>query len=256
MGLMEDKVVLVTGAGSGIGRATAVAAAREGAAGVIVADLDDVAAAETLAEVAAFAATRVIAIHTDVSVEADVRRMVETSVSTFGRLDCAVNNAGTSLPPTRLTDLTLVDWSRLIGINLTSVYLCLRFELAEMAAIGGSIVNVASIAGFTGTVGHGAYGATKHGVLGLTKCAALEGAPSGIRVNTVCPGRTDTPLLRAGVRGYEDEWAARSAEVPLGRIAAPDELAEAIVWLCSDRASFVTGESMVVDGGMYVTQSR
>ena len=256
MGLLDDKVVLVTGGGSGIGRATAIAAAREGAAGVVVIDIDESAAAETTTEIAGFPNVRVLSMRADVADEGDVRRTVETTVEVFGRLNCAVNNAGTSLPPTRLVDLALEDWTRLININLTSVFLYLRREMTEMANAGGSIVNIASGAGFVGSVGHGAYIASKHGVLGLTKCAALEGAPRAIRVNAVCPGRIDTPLLRKGRERYEEEWAERSAEVPLGRIATPNELAEAVVWLCSDRASFVTGESMVVDGGMYATRSR
>jgi len=246
-GLLEGKSALVTGAASGIGRATAVAFAREGAQ-VTLADVDEDAgrsAAEAISRDggnARFAAA-------DVTSESSVAELVSTTVAAFGRLDCAVNNAGITGALLPLHQLSLDEFERVIGLNLTGVFLAMKYEIPAMQSAGGAIVNMASGAALVAAPALSAYCASKHGVLGLTKTAAIENARSGIRVNAICPGSTDTPLLRSSMARSPQVEKMILAGQPGGRLGTPDEIAEAAVWLCSDRASFVTGHSMLVDGG-------
>jgi NAD(P)-dependent dehydrogenase (short-subunit alcohol dehydrogenase family) len=245
-GLVEGKGALVTGGASGIGRATALALAREGAR-VLVADRDGAGAEAVAKEIAACGGTA-LARATDVTDPAAVEAMVRAALDAFGRLDCAVNNAGVTNAPASLHEVAFAEWERTIAINLTGVFLCLQQELRVMRAQqGGSIVNVASGAGVLGTPALAPYTASKHGVLGLTKTAALENARAGIRVNAICPGSTDTPLLGAFMSSSEAARKMILASAPSGRLGRPEEVAEAAVWLCSDRASYVSGESLFVD---------
>jgi NAD(P)-dependent dehydrogenase (short-subunit alcohol dehydrogenase family) len=247
-GLVEGKVALVTGAASGIGSATARALAREGAR-VLVADVDASGGEKTVAEVTAAGGEARFA-RADVTRELEVEALIAAAVEAWGRIDCAVNNAGITGEPAGLHDLPLDAWNRTLAINLTGVFLCMKHELSAMQGQGeGAIVNVASGAGVVAAPGLAAYCASKHGVLGLTKTAAIENARTGVRVNAICPGSTDTPMLRASMaRDPRLEKLIRRS-LPGGRFGAPEEIAEAAVWLCSDRASFVSGESMLVDGG-------
>lgn len=246
---LAGRTALVTGAASGIGRATAQALAREGAS-VLVADID-AAGAETVAAGIVAAGGRAHAVRCDVTRPEDVAGMVAAALERFGgRLDCAVNNAGITVPGGLLHEITPECWHQQLAVNLTGVFLCLRAELPVMRAQrSGAIVNMASGAGLIGTPGLAHYGAAKHGILGLTKTAALENAALGVRVNALCPGSTDTPMLR---RFMDRSVAARDmilASIPSGRLGRPEEVAEAALWLCSERASYVNGESMLVDGG-------
>jgi NAD(P)-dependent dehydrogenase (short-subunit alcohol dehydrogenase family) len=247
-GLLPDRVVLVTGAGSGIGRATALAFAREGAR-VLVADVD-AEGGEATCQAIAGAGGEARFLRTDVTREAEVAACVRTAVDAFGRLDCAVNNAGITGSGGAIPDVDLEIWNRVLAVNLTGVFLSLKHEIPVMREQGGgAIVNVASGAGLIGVPGLPHYCASKHGVLGLTKTAALENARTGVRVNAVCPGSTDTPLLRGAMAADPRLEKIVLSTIPTGRLGRPEEIAEAAVWLCSDRASWVTGESMLVDGG-------
>jgi NAD(P)-dependent dehydrogenase (short-subunit alcohol dehydrogenase family) len=242
---MEGRAALVTGAASGIGRASALAFAREGAK-VAVADVDIEGGKETvrLIEEAGGSATFV---KTDVSRSADVQDLVERTIGAFGRLDVAHNNAGILGPQAVTAACSEEDFDRVIAINLKGIFLCMRAELAHMAEHGGgAIVNTCSSSGVIGTYGLPAYTASKHGVAGLTKTAAIEYIRSGIRVNAVCPGFIDTPMTRA--LGGKAEGP--KIVVPIGRLGTPEEVAEAVVWLCSDSASYVTGHLMMVDGAL------
>jgi NAD(P)-dependent dehydrogenase (short-subunit alcohol dehydrogenase family) len=241
-------VALVTGAASGIGRATALALAREGAR-VLVTDLDANGGEATCVAVAD-AGGEARFVRTDVTREADVAAAVDAAVRGWGRLDCAVNNAGITGGGGAIPDLDLEQWNRTLAVNLTGVFLCLKYEIPAMREQGGgAIVNMASGAGLIGVPGLPHYCASKHGVLGLTKTAALENARSGVRVNAICPGSTDTPLLRSAIAADARLEKMVLSTIPGGRLGRPEEIAEAAVWLCSDRASWVTGESMLVDGG-------
>ena len=242
------EVALVTGAGGGIGRATAEAFAREGAR-VLVVDLDGDGAAETVDGITR-AGGEALAVAADVTDEAQVEAMVRGAVDEFGRLDCAHNNAGASGQLSAFTDLSRQEWDGLIALNLTSVFLCLKHELSVMAEAGrGAIVNTSSGAGHVGFAGLPHYVASKHGVLGLTKTAAQEFAARGVRINAICPGTTDTPMIRAFIGGDEGMERMMKRTVPTGELGRPEQIAEAVVWLCSDRASFVNGENLIVDGG-------
>jgi NAD(P)-dependent dehydrogenase (short-subunit alcohol dehydrogenase family) len=228
--LLEGKVALVTGAASGIGAATAAAFAREGAT-VLGADLKGDPPV-------------------DVTDEAQVEALLARVLAEHGRLDCAVNNAGITGAGGPLQTLRLEDWLRTITVNLTSVFLCMKHEIRAMKRSGGgAIVNLSSGAGLIGVPFLAPYAASKHGVLGLTKTAALENAATGIRVNAICPGSVDTPMLRGFMQSSPEAEKMILRGQPGGRLGRPEEIAEAAVWLCSDRASFVTGESMLVDGG-------
>jgi NAD(P)-dependent dehydrogenase (short-subunit alcohol dehydrogenase family) len=247
-GLVVGKVALVTGASSGIGRATALAFAREGAK-VVVADVTVEGGEETVAQVKK-AGGEAIFVKTDVSKAVEVEALVAKAVATYGRLDCAHNNAGIAGNAKTIVDDTEDNWDRILAINLKGVWLCMKYEIAHMLKQGGgAIVNTASGAGLIGVRRGGAYVASKHGVVGLTKTAALEYAKAGIRVNCVCPGPIDTPMLQ-GIGGRNQMVIERMvAAQPGGRLGKPAEIAEAAVWLCSDAASFITGLPMPVDGG-------
>lgn len=252
-GLVAGKVALVTGAGSGIGRATALIFAREGAK-VVVSDVVVDGGEETVRLVKQ-AGGDAIFVKADVAQASDVEALVNKAVQTYGRLDCAHNNAGVPGPNKMIVDIPEEKWDRVIAINLTGVWHCLKYEIAQMLKQGGgAIVNTSSDAGLVGVKRGGAYVASKHGVIGLMKTAALEYAKSGIRVNAVCPGPIDTPMLRGPGGERVDRFIGRMvAAQPGGRLGKPEEIAEAAVWLCSDAASFVTGHALSVDGG-YMAQ--
>jgi NAD(P)-dependent dehydrogenase (short-subunit alcohol dehydrogenase family) len=245
-GLVEGKTALVTGAASGIGRATALLFASEGGR-VLVCDSDDAGGRETAARISAAGGKARFA-HADVTSEPEVEAAVAAALEAFGRLDCAVNCAGVSGAGGPLHEIDLAGWSRTLAVNLTGVFLCMKHEIAAMVRQGeGAIVNISSGAGFIAVPGLGPYCATKHAVLGLTKTAAVENARTGVRVNAVCPGSTDTPMLRASISNLPGMEKMVLASQPGGRFGRPEEIAEAAVWLCSHRASFVSGESMLVD---------
>lgn len=248
-GALADKVVIVTGGGSGIGKSAALLLAREGAR-VMIADIDEQAGNETAALIRSEGGDAGF-IRTDVSREPDVAAMVAHTVDTFGRLDCAFNNAGILEEGSPdVTGYSLDAWNRVIGINLTGVWLCMKYEIPQMLKHGkGAIVNNASVASLVGLPGATALVASKHGVVGLTKNAALEYAGRGIRVNAVCPSFIKTPILEPYFEAHPEEEREMIRKEPIGRMGAPQEVAEAAVWLLSDAASFVTGHSLVVDGG-------
>ena len=245
----ENKVALVTGAASGIGLATARAFAEAGAS-VVLADIDESAARSAAGDLSA-AGHDVIAIACDVADDAQVESMVRQTVTHFGRLDAAFNNAGVQNVLAETADATREDFDHVNGINLRGVWSCMKFELRQMRATGsGAIVNCSSIGGIVGGAGRGTYHAAKYGVIGLTTSAALEYAAKGIRVNAVCPGLIDTPMsddMKAS--GQAEALDAMLAEVPIGRVGRPEEIANAVLWLCSDAASLVVGHALVVDGG-------
>ncbi|WP_334143503.1 glucose 1-dehydrogenase [Rhabdothermincola sp.] len=251
-GSFAGKVALVTGGASGIGRATVEQLAAAGAR-VVVADLDEGHGAGVADAVKASGGEAVF-VRADVAVPDEVEAMVAVAVERFERLDVAVNNAGRPGTYAALTDQTLEDWERTLAVNLTGTFLCLRAEIAAMvAAGGGAIVNVASAAGLMGFAHLPAYVASKHGVIGLTRSVALEFARKGIRVNAVCPGNVRTQMLEGFAGGDEQTLQGMGRMQPIGRLGTPQEVAEAIVWLCSDAASFVTGHAMAVDGGVLAT---
>ena len=254
-GSYAGKVAFVTGAASGIGRAAALAFAREGAS-VVVADVSAQDNQETARLIAA-AGGQALAIRCDVTRAEDVKAALDTTIETFGRLDAAFNNAGVEQAKKATADLTEEEWDRIIGIDLRGMFLCLKYEIPLMLTHGGgAIVNTSSGAGVKGFKDQAAYVAAKHGVVGLTKSAALDYASQNIRINVVCPGIIDTPMMdRFGggtPEGKERELAGAAAAEPIGRAGKPEEIAAAVLWLCSDAASFVTGAAMVVDGGQTV----
>jgi NAD(P)-dependent dehydrogenase (short-subunit alcohol dehydrogenase family) len=248
-GLVQGKVALVTGGSSGIGRATSLIFAREGAK-VVVADVLVEGGEETVHLIKA-AGGDAIFVKTDMSKASEIEAMVQKAISTYGRLDCAHNNAGIEGATGKTADYKEEDWDRVMLINLKGVFLCMKYEIPQMLKQGGgAIVNTASDAGLLGVPQMPAYVASKHGVVGLTKTTALEYAKSGIRVNAVCPGVIKTPMVEriSGLRPGRIERMA--AAEPVGRMGKPEEIGEAVVWLCSEAASFVTGLPMPVDGGI------
>jgi NAD(P)-dependent dehydrogenase (short-subunit alcohol dehydrogenase family) len=245
MKIFESKVVLITGAGSGIGRSTAQAFAREGAK-VVVSDMDEKSGISTIEAIRAEKGEAYF-IQCDVSSETQVKDLIIKTVKKYGRLDCAYNNAGIEGTPSSTIECSLDNWDRTININLKGVWMCMKYEIPEMLRQGrGSIVNCSSIAGLVGFETIPAYVASKHGVIGLTETAALEFAKKNIRVNAVCPGAIHTPMLDRFTHGDEDSMAQQD---PMGRVGLPEEVAESVLWLCSDKASYITGQSIAIDGG-------
>jgi len=244
----SDKVALVTGAASGMGLATARAFADAGAA-VVLADIQEHAVRSAAAELAA-AGAKAIAIRCNVADEAEVAWMVERTVSTFGRLDAAFNNAGVQSPAVEMANATGEEFERVTAINLRGVWNCMKHELRQMRQQGsGAIVNCSSIGGLIGLPGRATYHASKHGVIGLTRSAALEYAARGIRINAVCPGTIETPMVAQMLAKEPDAMQEILRAQPIGRLGRPEEIASAVLWLCSPGASFVIGHALAVDGG-------
>ena len=250
-GYLEGKAALVTGAGSGIGRATALACAREGAK-IVVADMVVEGGEETVSMIKS-AGGEATFVQVNVTQAAEVEAMVDAAISAYGRIDCAHNNAGIEGVMATTADYPEDDWDRVMAVNLKGVWLCMKYEIPQMLQQGGgAIVNTASLAGLVGAKRMPAYVASKHGVAGLTKTSALEYAKSGIRINAVCPGIIHTSMVdRMYLNRRPDLEDRLAAAEPMGRLGTPEEVAEAVVWLCSDAASFVTGHTMTVDGGIY-----
>jgi NAD(P)-dependent dehydrogenase (short-subunit alcohol dehydrogenase family) len=244
--MLQGKVCLVTGASSGIGRAIALTYAREGAK-VVVSDLDPVGGEETMALLGGYRGSAVF-VAADVSIPEDCHKLVARCVTEFGKLDVACNNAGISGELVATADYPLEAWQRVIGTNLSGVFHCMKYEIPELLKTGGNVVNMASILGTVGFANAAAYTAAKHGVVGLTKTAALEYGAMGVRVNAVGPAFIHTPMIA----GLEADSATRAALVsmhPLGRLGEPGEVAELVLWLSSNRASFCTGAYFPIDGG-------
>src|ERR1700722_14787960 len=252
-GILDGKVAIITGAGSGIGRATSLIFAREGAK-LLLADLQEDGGNETV-KLVKEAGGAAIFLKVDVAKWSDVEAMVAKAVATYGRLDCAFNNAGIDGKAGRTHECTEENWARVMAINLTGVWLCMKAEIDQLLkqGNGGAIVNTSSDAGLIGVSGMPAYVAAKHGVAGLTKAAALEYGRHKIRVNAVCPAPIYTPMLMGALEKRPDVEARYARSEPLKRIGQPEEVGEAVAWLCSDRASYVTGLPMPVDGG-YMAQ--
>lgn len=245
---LKGKVAFVTGASSGIGQATAIAFARDGA-NVVIADIFTDGAAETARKIEEFG-RKVLFVKCDVSRVDDVKLAMNRTIETFGRLDCVFNNAGIEGRKSTTIDCTEENWDNTINVNLKSIWLCMKYQIPQMIKQGGgSIVNCASVAGLVGFQELPAYVASKHGIIGLTKTAALEYAKANVRVNAVCPGVIHTPMVDRITRDNADLQKQLIEGEPAGRMGKPEEIAEAVIWLCSDAASFVTGHPMAVDGG-------
>jgi NAD(P)-dependent dehydrogenase (short-subunit alcohol dehydrogenase family) len=243
------ETALVTGSASGIGRATALALAQTGRA-VVVADLDEAGGLETVRQIEDAGATARF-VPCDVALEADVEAAVHTATEAFGRLDVLVNNAGIEGPVLPVHAISPDDWRRVFEVNVHGVFYGIRHALPLMSAAGrGVIVNVASVAGLNAFPMHAAYSASKHAVVGVTRTTALEAARVGVRVNAVCPGFTDTPMVAEGTEQMGQTTDDLARRIPLRRLATPDEIAAAIVYLCSDAAAYVTGQTLVIDGGI------
>lgn len=244
----ENKVALVTGAATGIGLSTAQAFAEAGAA-VTLADVNE-SAARAAAEKLVEAGHKAIGVHCDVADEKEVAAVVERTVATFGRLDAAYNNAGVQSPAVETADSTMEEFERVTAINLRGVWACMKYELLQMRKQGsGAIVNCSSIGGLIGLPGRSIYHASKHGVIGLTRSAALEYASKGIRVNAICPGTIETPMVAEMLVKEPEAMREILREQPIGRLGRPEEIAAAVLWLCSPASSFVIGHALVADGG-------
>ena len=242
----KNKVALVTGGASGIGRATVLAFARKGVK-VAVADWKE---NDEMVDLIKELGSEAIFINCDVSKTDDVKAMVAQTIATFGRLDYAFNNAGIEGTSAPTQECSEENWDKTIGVNLKGVWLCMRYEIPEILKQGkGAIVNCASVAGLVGFAGLPAYVASKHVIVGLTKTTALECATRGIRVNAVCPGVIQTPMIDRLIGKTKEAMERFIGFEPIGRFGLPEEIANAVVWMCSDEASFVTGHVMAVDGG-------
>lgn len=249
--LLEGKVALITGTSSGIGRAAALEFAKEGAK-VVAASRNEEANGETVRMIRD-AGGEAIAVKTDVGVAADVEALVKRAVEVYGRIDCAFNNAGVPSAPAPIFEATEDDFDAVIRVNLKGVWLCMKYEIRQMLAQGGgAIVNMSSMGGLLGARGLSAYTASKHGVLGLTKSAALEVATAGIRINAVCPAVIRNTVMIEWLVKERPEIAKPLLEGhPMGRGGQPEEVAAAVVWLCSSKASFITGHALPIDGGTF-----
>jgi NAD(P)-dependent dehydrogenase (short-subunit alcohol dehydrogenase family) len=251
MSAFEGKVALVTGAGSGIGRASALAFARAGAR-VVVSDVDAAGGAETVRQIASAGIGEGCFVKADVTDEPQVEALIASCLRTFGRLDYAHNNAGIGALPAALHDTERVSFERVLSVNLVGVWLCLKHEARVMLPRGGgAIVNTASLAGLIGFPLNVAYSASKHAVIGITRTAALEYAQRGIRLNAVCPAFVRTPMVDGlvAVGGPRMSLERLATMQPMGRLGTPEEVAEAVIWLCSDAAAFITGIALPIDGG-------
>jgi NAD(P)-dependent dehydrogenase (short-subunit alcohol dehydrogenase family) len=252
-GILDGKVALITGAGSGIGQATSRIFAREGAK-LVLADVVEEGGNRTLKMVQDLGAEAIF-VTCDVSKWSDVEGAVNKAVQTYGRIDCAFNNAGIEGKGGNTHECTQENWDRVMAIDLTGVWLCMKAEIAQMLKQGGNgaIVNTSSGAGLAGVRGMPAYVAAKHGVAGLTRAAALEYGKQNIRINAVCPGPIRTPMMGRLLQNRPDAEQRFARSEPLKRLGEPEEIGEAVAWLCSDRASYVTGLPMPVDGGFMAT---
>jgi NAD(P)-dependent dehydrogenase (short-subunit alcohol dehydrogenase family) len=250
-GSFTGKVAFVTGAGSGIGRTTALVFAREGA-DVVLADVSDQGNQDTARTIEELGG-RTLAVRCDVTRSEDVKAALDQAINAFGRLDIAFNNAGAEQKPNPTADVSEREWDRIVAINLRGVFLCMKYEIPRMLqGGGGAIVNTSSGAGVKGIAGQAAYCAAKHGVVGFTRAVALDYASSNIRINAVCPGIIDTEMMQRFTGGTPEGHDQVIAQEPVGRMGKPEEIAAAVLWLCSDAASFVVGHAMVVDGGQTV----
>jgi NAD(P)-dependent dehydrogenase (short-subunit alcohol dehydrogenase family) len=251
MGILDGKVALVTGSASGIGRASALLMAAEGAK-VVVSDVNNAGGNETVAQIRASGGDAIFS-RADVSQSAQVAALIDEALNAYGKLDCAFNNAGVGGQLSQIHEKTEEEWDAVIAVNLTGVWLCMKYEIPALIANGGgAIVNMASVAGLQGFRYASAYSASKHGVIGITRTAALEYAKKNIRVNAVCPYFTDTPMVREMIETAPSMERMMIDASPMRRMGTVEEIAEGVVWLCSEKSSYITGHALPLDGGITV----